>query len=53
MLSIVTSYFGFLLKYGPPLKLMDVVKCMYKECKVEVKVGKEERGIDYITGVQK
>lgn len=44
--------FEALLKSGIPEELVDVVRCMYADCKVQFKVGKEERDTEYITGVQ-
>jgi hypothetical protein len=44
--------FKVLLKFGIPEELVGVVREIYAECKVKVKVRKEERDIDYITGVQ-
>jgi hypothetical protein len=44
-------FFKVHLKFGIPEELVDALRCMYADCKVQVKVGKEERGIDYITGV--
>jgi hypothetical protein len=45
--------FKELLKFGIPEELVGVVRLMYAKCKVKVKVGKEERDIDDITGVKK
>jgi hypothetical protein len=44
--------FQILLKYGIVKELVNAVKRMYRDCKVQVKVGKEKRYIDYKTGIQ-
>jgi hypothetical protein len=44
--------FGILLKYGIPDELIKVIECMYKDCKVEIKKGKEVRAVNYKIGVQ-
>jgi hypothetical protein len=37
--------FQVLLKFGIPVELMDAIKRMYADCKVQVKVGKEARDL--------
>jgi hypothetical protein len=44
--------FGILKKYGIPEEVVEVVEIMYNDCKIRVQVGKENRTIDYLTGVQ-
>jgi hypothetical protein len=44
--------FQILLKYGILKELVNAVKRMYRDCKLQVNIGKEKRHIDYKTGVQ-
>jgi hypothetical protein len=44
--------FGILKKYGIREELVEVIERIYKDCKVHVQVGKGNRTIDYLTGVQ-
>jgi hypothetical protein len=44
--------FGILRKYGIPEELIKVIECMYKDCKVEIKIGKEVRAVNCKTDVQ-
>jgi hypothetical protein len=47
-----TVLFGIPRKYGIPEQLINVIARMYKDCKVQVKIGKKVRAIDCNTGIQ-
>ena len=43
--------FQILAKYGVPPALITVIKKMYKDCRIKLTIGKEERYIKYLNGV--
>ena len=43
--------FQILAKYGIPPALITVIRKMYKDCRIKLTIGKEERYIQYLNGV--
>jgi len=44
--------FKLLEKFGVPVRPLNVIKKLYRDFKIEIKVGKEKTLIDYSTGVK-
>ena len=45
-------FFNLLKKYGIPIYLIKVIEKLYRDFKIEIKVGKKKELIDYSMGVK-
>ena len=44
-------HFQILVKYGILPSLITVIKKMYEDCQIKLKIGNEERYVEYLNGV--